>query len=67
MLISKKHFDYMLMENIIVVSINLYDKKLLTLGIEQKKLGIESNQTDISPYLKDLKEMAVNLGLKIFS
>ena len=67
MLLSNKHFDYMFIENLIVININLQEEKLYTLGIDQKKIGVEPNQTDISPYLKNLKEMAVNLSLKIIS
>ena len=64
-LTSKTSFDYMLMQDIIVISINLHNKILFSLGIDQKELGIELNQADISPYLKDLKEMAYKLGSKI--
>lgn len=65
MIDSKKRFDYLLSNQLVVICANLQDKYLLALGIDQHKLGIMSDQDDISIHLKNLKNMAYKLGLKL--
>ena len=56
-----------ILNDIIIVNI-IFDKEILmSLGFNQKKIGIESVPTDLSPHLNELKELAYNHGIRILS